>query len=1795
MFGGGNTTGIQTGNVYDQLNGGPAPYTAVATHVTTGCVSSLVSVPVQNIQDIPDLTVGNTPSSNCEPSLANGQASVLTVDGAPAPGTIYTYAWTGPASFPVNNGTNNANSNQLIRLQGGAGFDYTVLVTNRTNGCQSSALVNVPDARVIPVLSLTPVPTTICDPTIAGVAFDGQVSAAVNNIPSGNTLNDYFFDWSVGSDGNGVNVLSGLDIGTYSVTALHNPTGCISAPYSAQVTNSKVLPVLFMDQTPSQNCAGGAPDGVARVTNVLPIGRTYDYRWYNGTTITGTPAFIELNTTATTSNYLNVQGGLNGAALFQYIVEVTIRETGCINSGIIGVDDDSQLPLVTLSSVDNTNCVSPFNGTASVNTLSYRGSAVTAPYAGFTFTWASGGVVGPAPGDTYTALASGSYTITVTNIDDNCTSNPAQVSINDDLFIPPIDIVSIDQTSCDPSTPNGALTATIDETQIGGSTGTTAGYTFQWINDVTLASTLANQITGQRGNQTYTVNASRTLTGCTNTLVVTLDENITIPVVSATVTDLTVCVPPNGSISASAAPASTYDFFWYNGSDAVDENAVVAGASQAGPSSDYLSLVPGNYTVVAQDVNTKCLSNMVIRTVNDASPAIVIDINNVTLPTDCNATNSEMTATANGSTTGYSFDWYQNVPQPTNVMLGSINYFTNPPVYIPATTVATGFQVFGLQSNIYTLEVTDLNTGCKNYKPHSLPFQNSHAVIKITKTDSELCPYTIGNGSITIEIENPVAPPPPPGTDQTDYNVFLYQGNTLAPPLTTLLSPTNRTTEPVLPFLVSGTLAPGSYIVGVQETYSGSNCFIYQDVIIEALALDPVITLASDIIANTACDPLSFDGSIEINVDKDPNDPVTGLTYDIDMNADPNNAFPVVGVPAGNFSATNLGPGTYTFNVVASNGCTAARAYTILNNPVVSQFVAGNLNIFNALYCDPLLEENARATINGLSVIGGGPEVIADYEFRWDDVTNAIDNLFVAQGDALNSLTGGDEFINQVPLLTSGTVPPGTVKAGTYRVRATKTADASSTGGLGCTSAPFTFTIGKNTVNPQITLTPFGDSSCDPNFFEGQIQVDVITPSGPGNGGTYAYQWTPNGGPGQPVNTTANTGINDLFTDLNDGGYALTSTNEVTGCSVSLSTTILRAPPPVFTLTALPSALTNCGVFDGRIDNIQVFINGAPGTLTDFDYTWFAGNLSTLVIDGQDDIVHPVDTELSLATFPSITLGSYFVKAIRKAGGAGVGCESAPVKRDILDNRIFPQLALTQIENSSCDGNFDGQITVTASTVSGPGAGANYDFIWTNDPDGAGPLFSASDALNQASPYSTPNTDLIGPGSYTVQVSNVVTACSTSGTIVLQQNDAVILIVDASKTNQEICDFDGSILVEEVRINGVVDPNHTNFNFTWFDANNTSILGPAQGTDSLTVNNYPTMGAGTYFVVAERLNGLSGSGCASAPFRVDIQDVSVNPIPSLQPLPLANSSCTGAFLNGAITIRVNENSGPGVGALYDYEFTYTGATPPLTPPPFLFTGNNGNGINDGDQDILGNLGTGSYAFTIQNQVTRCITPAQVSISFDPVASIPNIVTVDKSFPIDCLGNGGEASVTSIRIGSGPTITGAGLNPPVFRYDWYDNANDPFISPPPAGNVTPVIPDGPQVVSLRAGSYYVTVRDLLTDCKSTPTLVVIDSANIIYPSVVIQQTVLQLSCDPNDGTAELRALADGFDQTNLNYTFTWFNSLDGTGTTVIDPWPGSLSTITDLSSGNYSVSVLSPVVQQQSCLLFHRLIPNSSRT
>src|SRR5882672_9049516 len=112
-----------------------------------------------------------TGSTNCLPlglGKEDGHAIVTKVDGVAVSGTPpgLTFVWTGPTTttppFPVGV-ANNAGTLDLKNVQGGLGYDYTVVVTRQTDGCQVTKAVNVPDSKALPLLSLVKTDNTICN------------------------------------------------------------------------------------------------------------------------------------------------------------------------------------------------------------------------------------------------------------------------------------------------------------------------------------------------------------------------------------------------------------------------------------------------------------------------------------------------------------------------------------------------------------------------------------------------------------------------------------------------------------------------------------------------------------------------------------------------------------------------------------------------------------------------------------------------------------------------------------------------------------------------------------------------------------------------------------------------------------------------------------------------------------------------------------------------------------------------------------------------------------------------------------------------------------------------------------------------------------------------------------------------------------------------------------------------------------------------------------------------------------------------------------------------------------------------------------------------------------------------------------------------------------------------------------------------------------------------------------------------------------------------------------------------
>ncbi|MBL7846494.1 MAG: VCBS repeat-containing protein, partial [Cyclobacteriaceae bacterium] len=425
-----------------QLNGGN--YTVTLEHLTLACKSVPTTVAVANAFVLPAMVLTPVGSKNCVPGKEDGTAEVTTVDGLPGTNPGYTFAWTGPAApaFPVTPAANNSNTNKIIKVQGGPGYDYSVLSTNKVTGCQSTQFVNVPDSRVLPVITLATVDNGICNPalTVPAKTFSGKVTATVTNQIG--ALTDYTFAFG-GGMGPGVaaaNVYDQLNGGAtaYTATSTHTITGCVSAPVSVVVNNAQTLPVLTTSTTASTNCAVGLENGVAEVLTVdgtgVGVATGYTYAWTGSVA----PAFPVNNPTnnANTARLIKVQGG----AGYNYTVLVTNQGNGCQTSQALNVADAKVLPVITLATVDNGIC----NPALTVPAKTFSGkvtATVTNQIGALTdYTFAFGGGMGPgvAAANVYDQLNGGAtaYTATSTHTITGCVSAPVSVVVNNVQTLP---------------------------------------------------------------------------------------------------------------------------------------------------------------------------------------------------------------------------------------------------------------------------------------------------------------------------------------------------------------------------------------------------------------------------------------------------------------------------------------------------------------------------------------------------------------------------------------------------------------------------------------------------------------------------------------------------------------------------------------------------------------------------------------------------------------------------------------------------------------------------------------------------------------------------------------------------------------------------------------------------------------------------------------------------------------------------------------------------------------------------------------------------------------------------------------------------------------------------------------------------------------------------------------------------------------------------------------------------------------------------------------------------------------
>ncbi len=551
-------------------------YTVVATSVTTTCVNTMtgsVAVAIDPVPAVYSITGGGNYCSGgtgLNISLSNSDGGI----------SYQLYNGTTPVgSAMVGTGSVLSFGNQT------APGSYMIIATDLTTGCTSNILGTT--------IGINPLPTTYL---VGGGGSYCAGGAGVHITLSGSNTGISYQLKNGGSSlgaplpGTGLALDFGAITGPglYTIEATNNTTGCVNTMTGSANIIVNALPTVYsVASTSSTYCAGGG--GVNIWLNNSDAG--INYQLYNGSTtvgsaLPGTGSLVNFGYQLAAGSYTVV--GMNPV-------------TGCNNLMASGVTIVvNPLPVVYTVTGGGGYC----NGGAGVN-IGLSGSNAGVSYQ----LMLGSATVGAPVSGTGSAIsfglqtAAGNYTVVATNVATTCVNNmsgTATVSINS---LPPTFTVNGGGNFC--AGGSGSVV---------GLTGSTLGVNYQlYVSSVATGSPVAG--TGGAisfGPQTaagnYTVVGTSTLTGCTNTMIGSVNVGI-----NAAPTPITVigggnyCVGGSGVTVGLANSFTGYTYQLMRGTTMV--GAAVAGSTGT-PINFGSQTVAGTYSVIATNTSTSCTGNM---------------------------------------------------------------------------------------------------------------------------------------------------------------------------------------------------------------------------------------------------------------------------------------------------------------------------------------------------------------------------------------------------------------------------------------------------------------------------------------------------------------------------------------------------------------------------------------------------------------------------------------------------------------------------------------------------------------------------------------------------------------------------------------------------------------------------------------------------------------------------------------------------------------------------------------------------------------------------------------------------------------------------------------------------------------------------------------------------------------------------------------------------------------------------------------------------------------------------------
>jgi hypothetical protein len=606
-------------------------YNLLVTNTNTNC-SSTANVVVTQDTNAPNAAASVNGQIDCgNPSL------VLDGNGSSQGGGII-YLWT-TIDGNIVSGANTLNSCIVD-----AGGTYTLLVTNSNNGCTNSAEVTVITNTTTPTASASVNGQINCDNT--SLVIDGSSSSQGGNIQ---------YSWTT-VDGNivfGNNTHSPtVDAAdTYTLTVTDNSNNCTSST-SVVVTADLNTPTADAGVSAQIDCINTA---VALNGLGSSVGANISYQWTttNGNIVSG----------ATTLTPIVNAGGT-------YTLTVTNNANGCTASDNVDVTISTNVPSANASVNGQINC----NNTSV--TLDGSGSEIGANII-YLWTTIDGNIISGANTlNNCVVDAGGTYTLTVTNTLTGC-EGVASVTVISNTDSPTAMASASGQIDC--------ANTTVTLSGMGSSTG--ANMTYFWTtidgNIVSGANTLNDCVVDAGG--TYTLTVTDTSNGCTSSVSLNVNADLTAPIADAGLPAQLDCVNPSVILNGTGSSQGVnFEYEWTT----VDGN-IVSGHNTMTP----LVNTAGTYTLTVLNIVNNCSSFDQVEVTQSLD--FVNAVATVNGQLDCNYTT--LTLNGNGSSTGQNIS-YLWVTTDGNIVSGANTL--NDCVVDAAGT--------------YTLTVTNNANGCSN-------------------------------------------------------------------------------------------------------------------------------------------------------------------------------------------------------------------------------------------------------------------------------------------------------------------------------------------------------------------------------------------------------------------------------------------------------------------------------------------------------------------------------------------------------------------------------------------------------------------------------------------------------------------------------------------------------------------------------------------------------------------------------------------------------------------------------------------------------------------------------------------------------------------------------------------------------------------------------------------------------------------------------------------------------------------------------------------------------------------------